>query len=75
MQNFPLAIVDPNSVKKGEDAFYKTDVVTPWYYSESLHMKYSPEYRWLYMSDQTQDDVIIFSQHDTHPPNNMMPRK
>lgn len=73
--NYPLAAVDGKTVGKWEDAYYRTDVVSKWYYSETMHLKHNTNHRWLYKGEQTQDEVMIFSQHDSHHPSNICPRK
>ncbi|POS75589.1 methyltransferase CmcJ [Diaporthe helianthi] len=56
------------------DDFYILDSVSLYYALETLHLRYKPDYRWLYISDQTQEDVIMWLQFDTHPPKKLFPQ-
>lgn len=67
-EDFPLAMLDPTSVDYDNDAV-PLDHVTQMSAAETAYLKHNPNHRWYWLSNQTPDEVIIFTQYDTHPPN------
>lgn len=41
---------------------------TPAYKFYHENVKYNPSQRWYWMSNQTPDEPVVFTQWDTHPP-------
>lgn len=37
-------------------------------HSELSYVRYSPEHKWYWLSNQTPDELILFTQSDSHPP-------
>lgn len=66
-EDFPLAVLDPNTVDEGRD-FLTIDKVTPERAVSAHVVRYDPSHRWFWLGHQTSDEVIVFSMWDTHPP-------
>lgn len=66
-EDYPLAVLDPHSVPP-DNVPLAVDFVSPLHLSELAYYKYDPTHRWFWMSNQTPDEVVIFTQWDTHPP-------
>lgn len=69
-QDVPLAVCDARSVGREDlvpaDAVF--DVVgRPEWSFEGLVVRFSPEHRWLYFSNMTRDEVIVFKTNDASP--------
>ncbi|KAI4864625.1 hypothetical protein F4820DRAFT_422926 [Hypoxylon rubiginosum] len=63
VENWPLAFCDRKSVQKGD--LIAADFVRRDYAGETYFLKYSPDYKWHYMSDQERDDVVLFKIYDS----------
>lgn len=69
-QDYPLAFCDPHSVAR-EDLFHidyfppvgRVDIM-----AESHAVQYNPAHRWLYFSDMTTEEVILFKGYDSDEP-------
>ena len=72
-EDFPLAVLDPNSVDYIND-HAALDQVTPTMTAETAYLKYNPNHRWYWLSNQTPDEAIVFTQYDTHPPKGIFNR-
>lgn len=73
-EDFPLAILDPHTVLAAED-FLTVDRVTPGGVSPSVNVKFSTSHRWYWLSEQKPEEVVVFTQLDTHPPEGVFNRK
>lgn len=49
-------------------AYTPADIDTNTKNSELSYVRYSPEHRWYWLSNQTPDEFILFTQSDSHPP-------
>lgn len=66
-EDYPLALLDPNTVDESQD-FLTVDKVTPERAVSAYMVRYDPSHRWYWLGNQTPDEVIVFSMWDTHPP-------
>ncbi len=69
-QDVPLAVCDARSVEPRDlvpaDAVF--DVVgQPEWSFEGLVVRYNPEHRWLYYSDMTREEALVFKTNDSSP--------
>ncbi|OTA54150.1 hypothetical protein K449DRAFT_401204 [Hypoxylon sp. EC38] len=62
----PIAFCNPSTVQK-EDLM-EVDRVTPISLIEIFHVKYNPTQEWFWLSNQHPDEVTVFIQYDSHPP-------
>ncbi|MCJ1323144.1 hypothetical protein MMC15_008497 [Xylographa vitiligo] len=69
-EDFPLAVLDPTSIDYDNDAV-ALDFVTPTSAAETAYLKHNPNHQWYWLSNQTPDEAIVFTQYDTHPPKGM----
>jgi hypothetical protein len=69
-QDVPLAVCDARTVAAADlvaaDAMFDRDGKIEWQL-EALLLRYNPEHRWLFFSDMTRDEVLVFKRHDTDP--------
>lgn len=69
-QDVPLAVCDARSVAASDlvpaDARFDRNGKVDWSF-EALLLRYNPAHRWLFFSDMTRDDVLVFKRHDTDP--------
>jgi len=69
-QDVPLAVCDARTVATADllpaDANFDRDGAVRWSF-EALLLRYNPAHRWLFFSDMTRDEVIVFKRHDTEP--------
>lgn len=73
-EDFPLAVLDPHSIVDIDDVV-NVDLCSPLGGAELAYFRYDPRHRWYWMSNMTPDEVVIFTQLDTHPPNGKFNRK
>ncbi|KAJ4419215.1 hypothetical protein N0V82_005122 [Gnomoniopsis sp. IMI 355080] len=66
-EDFPLAVCDPNTLDLNRDIIM-LDNATPETLAELSYVRYSPEHKWYWLSNQTPDEFILFTQSDSHPP-------
>ncbi|EED11426.1 conserved hypothetical protein [Talaromyces stipitatus ATCC 10500] len=59
----PLAVCDGRTVKESD--LIETDHIKPQFTACTQHLLYNPEMRWYYISDQKNDEVLIFKNYDT----------
>ena len=72
-EDFPLAVLDPTSIDYSNDAV-PLDTITPVSAAETVYLKSNPNHRWYWLSNQTPNEAIVFTQYDTHPPKGMFNR-
>jgi hypothetical protein len=72
-QDVPLAVCDARSVSQEDlleaDAVFDVPGKPEWSF-EGLVVRYSPRHRWVYFSDMTRDEVLVFKTNDSdssHP--------
>jgi hypothetical protein len=69
-QDVPLAVCDARSVKSSDlmaaDAVFDRDGGEAFSF-EAWLVRHDPAQRWVYFSDMTPDEVLVFKTHDTHP--------
>ena len=69
-QDVPLAVCDARSVAAQDrveaDAVFDNPGVTEWSF-EGLVVRYNPAHRWLYFSNMTREEALVFKTHDTDP--------
>lgn len=66
-EDYPLAVLDPHSIQDINDVV-NVDVIAPPDVSGVAYYRYDPRHRWYWMSNMTPDELIMFTQYDTHPP-------
>ena len=69
-QDVPLAVCDARSVAPEDlvpaDAVFDQRDAPEWSF-EALVVRYNPAHRWLYFSNMTRDEVIVFKTNDSDP--------
>jgi hypothetical protein len=69
-QDVPLTVCDARSVAPEDlvpaDAIFDQRDTPTWQF-EALVVRYNPAHRWLYFSNMTRDEVIVFKTHDSDP--------
>lgn len=69
-QDVPLAVCDARSVAQADlveaDAVFDNPGQPEWSF-EGLVVRFSPEHRWIYFSDMTPGEVLVFKTHDSDP--------
>ncbi|KAJ5523333.1 7 alpha-cephem-methoxylase [Penicillium frequentans] len=65
VENYPLAICDASTVCS--DRVIAADHVRRDYQGESYYPLYTPGYKWYYLSDQMEHEVIVFKTYDSRP--------
>lgn len=69
-QDVPLAVCDSRSVAESDlipaDAIFDAPGVPEWSF-ESLLLRHSPRHRWVYYSDMTIDEALVFKTKDSDP--------
>lgn len=63
VQDWPLAVCDGQTVKS--DDLVASDNIRTKYIGENLFAKYSPDYRWYYLSEQEPDEVLLLKIYDS----------
>jgi len=68
-QDLPLALCDfrsvsPNDIIRAEAAFDNEQGQVTWSF-EAMLFRYDPAHRWVYYSDMTRDEVLVFKRHDS----------
>ncbi|KAL8882646.1 MAG: hypothetical protein Q9198_000394 [Flavoplaca austrocitrina] len=63
VEEWPLAFCDGRTVKR--DDLIASDNIRSKYIGENLFAKYSPDYRWHYISDQKPDEVTLLKIFDS----------
>ncbi|HUN24984.1 MAG TPA: CmcJ/NvfI family oxidoreductase [Steroidobacteraceae bacterium] len=67
-QDVPLAVCDARSVAPRDlvpaDAVFDVTGQPEWSF-EGLVVRYNPDHRWLFFSEMTRDEVIVFKTHDS----------
>ncbi|KAI1125432.1 hypothetical protein F5Y10DRAFT_279519 [Nemania abortiva] len=69
-EDWPLAMLDIHSLDYEKDTV-PVDHVSPATSAEILLLRYNPNHRWFWMSNQTPDEAILFTSYDSHPPPGM----
>lgn len=64
LNDWPLAVCDTKSVNASVD-YEPTDLLFPQHVTENFQVHHSPNFKWYYLSDQTEDEMIVFKQSDT----------
>ena len=69
-QDVPLTVCDARSVAPADlvpaDAIFDQRDAPTWQF-EALVVRYNPAHRWLYFSNMTRDEAIVFKTHDSDP--------
>ncbi len=69
-QDVPLAVCDARSVESSDlvpaDAVFDVAGQPEWSF-EGLVIRFNPKHRWLYFSNMTRDEAIVFKTHDSSP--------
>lgn len=69
-QDVPLAVCDARSVAAQDrveaDAVFDNPGAPEWSFV-GLVVRYNPAHRWLYYSNMTRDEALVFKTHDTDP--------
>jgi hypothetical protein len=73
-QDLPLALCDfrsvsPDDIIRAEAAFDNDQGEVTWTF-EAMIFRYDPAHRWVFFSDMTRDEVLVFKRHDmdrSHP--------
>ncbi|KAH4188154.1 hypothetical protein HBI56_108130 [Parastagonospora nodorum] len=71
IQDKPLALCDSRTVLKND--LIATDQVTRKIAGEIYYVNYNPDQMWYYLSEQKEDEVIIFKSYDSRPDAAMAP--
>jgi len=58
----PLAVCDTNTVPKEDHFLY--ELKFPHRTGENYSLKYSPDHKWFYYPQQTQDECLVFKVYD-----------
>lgn len=73
-QDYPLTFCDPHTVSRQE--LFTIDYFPPQtridIMAESHALAYSPEHRWVYFSNMTPDELILFKGYDSDPEAGML---
>jgi len=69
-QDLPLALCDfrsvlPSDIIRAEAAFDDEQGNVGWTF-EAMIFRYNPAHRWVFFSDMTQDEVLVFKRYDTN---------
>lgn len=64
VQDWPLAMCDPRSIKPETD-LEPCDLVYPDYVVENRQLYHSPRHEWMYLADQQPSEAWVFLQSDT----------
>lgn len=67
-------MLDPHTVEDPEDVI-NVDICSPMGGAELAFFRFDSRHRWYWLSNMTPDDIVIFTQWDTHPPNGKFNRK
>ncbi|KAL2024720.1 hypothetical protein VTK56DRAFT_6921 [Thermocarpiscus australiensis] len=70
-EDFPLAVLDPTTVDPEKDLVY-LDHISQVTVAETMYIRHNPNHRWYWLSNQTPDEAVLFTQYDTHPPANSL---
>ncbi len=62
----PIAFCDPATVDRKD--MLEVDRVTPISLIEIFQVKFNSAQKWYWLSNQTPDEVSVFIQFDSHPP-------
>jgi hypothetical protein len=69
-QDVPLAVCDARSVQPSDlveaDAVFDNPDQPEWSF-EALVVRFSPRHRWIYFSNMTPDEVLVFKTNDSDP--------
>lgn len=64
LRDWPLALCDYTSVDRADlvevDEVHREDIL------ESHGVQYNPSQEWYFLSDQTEDEILIFKAADSH---------
>ena len=68
-QDLPLALCDfrsvsPDHIIRAEAAFDNPQGEVTWSF-EAMIFRHDPRHRWVYFSDMTRDEVLVFKRHDS----------
>jgi hypothetical protein len=63
VEEWPLAFCDGKTVKR--DDLVASDNIRSKYIGENLFARYSPDYKWHYLSDQAPDEVTLLKIFDS----------
>lgn len=73
-EDYPLAILDPTTLDPDEDLII-VDRLSYGANMPSDNIAYNPNHRWYWLSKQRPEEVVVFVQYDTHPPEDLLNRK
>ncbi len=69
-QDVPLAVCDARTLEAGDrvpaDAVFDVAGQPEWSF-EGLVIRFNPGHRWLYFSNMTRDEALVFKTHDSSP--------
>ena len=64
LRDWPLAICDPATVSQASDVI-AIDNIVEGEQVENLGLHHSPKQRWMYLSDQMPNELLVFRQADS----------
>lgn len=67
-------MLDPHTVEDPEDVI-NVDICSPMGGAELAFFRFDSRHRWYWLSNMTPDEIVVFTQWDTHPPNGKFNRK
>ncbi len=71
-QNVPLAVLDarsitPEDLLKADGVYDEGEDRSRWWELEAFVVRHNPRHRWIYFSNMTQDEALIFRAYDNAP--------
>lgn len=70
IEDSPIAFCDPATIESKD--MLEVDRVTPISLIEIFQVKFNAAQKWYWLSNQTPDEVSVFVQFDSHPPENKL---
>ncbi|KAL9043028.1 MAG: hypothetical protein Q9214_003615 [Letrouitia sp. 1 TL-2023] len=68
IQDWPLAVCDPNSVALGD--LVPTDLIYPHYFGEIYSLYGNPQHQWYFLKDQMPGEILLLKCYDSETSSN-----